>query len=314
MARLISIPCIAAIVVVDRASEIEALQAHPGLARLFVRKGRLLNRGIVRMLERQFRRRGMVLPAFLPRQSDIRAKGQADLAQKLDGISEAKHFPAIPIAQMARFVATGSERRDAEAALAYVTAWPYMADGREPPRDDAYKPIGRHLLKLHRRIERARSMLSPFAFMLRLTGSDRRAREQIIGHVGGDLYGLHAIEVTLANGREILRTMRAIVEAAPAGKRPTARDLAWAAIRTAPARIVRQSGPECLTLPHVDGRLPPHTLVVMRMRGALAADTPSGYEFSAAHWSACPARRFVMALFAAVAAAALDQRLAEVGP
>ncbi|MEZ5857365.1 MAG: hypothetical protein R3D67_22520 [Hyphomicrobiaceae bacterium] len=109
MARLISIPMLASVVVVDQANEIDTMIDYPGLARLFARKGRLVNRLIVRRLERQFRRRGMVLPAFLPHQSDIRARGQAELAAKLDRLSADNRFPTVPVEQIARFVATGRE-------------------------------------------------------------------------------------------------------------------------------------------------------------------------------------------------------------
>jgi hypothetical protein len=63
--------------------------------------------------------------------------------------------------------------------------------------------------------------------------------------------------------------------------------------------VVRQLKEE-FTLPHVRGRLPPHTLVLLRMRRALRPDVQGGFEFAASHWSACPARSYVVAVFDAV--------------
>jgi hypothetical protein len=312
MARLIHVPYLASLLVVSRAGEIDDLMAHPALARAFSRRGGLLNRLLVAGIDRQFRHEGEVLLAFRTKDDPGRVAGQRELFAHLDRFAEAGAWPPAPVAQMARYVATGKERREAEAALAYAVAWPFLGTGPAAPQDDAYKPQGRHLWRLHRRLARARRMLSLSGLGLRLIRADRRARAAILGLVGQDHYGLHAVDITLANAREIMEAMRSAIDAAPRGAPLTASRLAWAAIRTAPERVVRQTGDAITTLPHVGERVPPHTLVLLNMRGALAGDLASGYEFASRHWSACPARRFVMGLFAAVAAVALELRSVEV--
>jgi hypothetical protein len=206
---------------------------------------------------------------------------------------------------MARYVVEGRERRSAEAALAFAIAWPFLGLAPGAPNDDAYKPLGRHLWRLHRRMARARRPLSLSALAFRLAGVDRRARAAILAMANGEAYGLHAVEITLANARDILERMRGMMIAGPPGMPLTAREVAWGAIRTAPELVVRQSSGEETTLPHVRSRIPPRTIVLLRMRGSLTPDAASGYEFASGHWSACPARRYVMGLFAAVAETAV---------
>lgn len=306
MARLISVPGLTSLLLVSSAREIDDLIAHPGLERRFVGEGRLVNRVLVAGLDRQMRYQGQVLTAFRPQGDAERVAAQAQLFAHLDRFADAGAWPPAPVAEMARYIVKGRHRRDAFSALAFSIAWPFLAQGPAAPQDDAYKPHGRHLWQLHRRTARARSPVSGLAY--RLAGVDRRARAVILEKVGGDAYGLHAVEITLANAQVILETLRRIY----ADRRPDAdmspRDLAWAAIRTAPEVVVRQTGASASTLPHVEGRVPPHTIVLMRMRQSLgeASDAASGYEFASRHWSACPARRYVMGLFSAVAAAAID--------
>jgi hypothetical protein len=313
MARLIRVPFLASVLVVSNGREIDDLIGHPGLARIAVRKGGLLNRLLVAALERQTRHRGDVLPAFRSRQDFARVAARQQLREHLDAFSDAARWPRAPVVQMARYVLTGDERREAEAALAFAVAWPFLTLGASVPQDDAYKPIGRHLWRLHRRMVRARGPLSPAALIMRLVGADRRARASILRHVSDQPYGLHAVEVTLANAREILEQMRRVAASLPSGAELTTGHLTWAVIRTAPEVVVRQCGGEGLSLPQVGRRLPPHTLVLLRMRGGLALDAASGYEFASGHWSACPARHFVMGLFAAVAAATVELQAAGVG-
>lgn len=305
MARLIRVPLVASLLLVSKAEEIDDLIGHPGLMRAFVRKGGLVNRFVVAGLDRQFRQKGQVLPAFLPREDAARAAGQQTLFANLDRLAQASAWPRAPVSQMARYVATGREQREAEAALAYAIASPFLGS-TAGTTDDTYKPKGRYLWRLHRRIARARKRLSLSGLAYRVLGVDRRSRAAILAAVGNDAYGLHAVEFALANARVILEQMRHIVRDLADGRMLDGRALAWAAVRTAPESVVRQTGATALTLPHVSARVPPHTLVLLSMRRALTGDDASGYEFASTHWSACPARRFVMELFGAVGSAAVE--------
>jgi hypothetical protein len=303
MARLIDWPGLTSVVLVSRAHEIEDLIDHPGLDRSFEGGGRVLNRWFVSLLDRQMQHRGRGLDAFRPRDDAERMTRRSDLMARLDRLAESGEFPPAPVNEMGRYVVDGRGRRDAEAALAFVVAWPFL--GESVPDDDAYQKVGRRLWRLHRRISRSRNPLSPVGIMSRLTGLDRRARSSILAATSGEDYGLHAVDVTLSNCRVVLEQMRAIVGERRGSGALSPRELAWAAIRTAPEVVVRQSGDKPISLPHVGRRVPPRTLVVLRMRRGMAGDSPSGYEFASRHWSACPAERYVRGMFSAVAEAAV---------
>ena len=307
MARLISVPGLASLLIVSRAREIDDLIDHPSLDRAFVGGGRLVNRLLMSRLMRQTQSAGEPLDAFRPHHDPRRQERQRALFAHLDACAEMDKWPSAPVAEMARYVVDGRDRRGANAALAYAVTWPFFGGATPTMNDDAYRPVGRHLWRLHRRMERARRPLSISGLLYRLVGVDRRARAAILNSVNGESYGLHAVEITLANARDILERMRRIMADGASGTPLSPRELAWAAIRTAPDVVVRQSTGEATTLPHVPARVPPRTIVLLRMRQGLVSDSASGYEFASRHWSACPARRYVMALFEAVAQAAVDQ-------
>ena len=306
MARLISVPGLASLVIVSRAAEIESLIDHPLLDRAFTGEGRLVNRLLVAALSRQIRHRGETLDAFRPRADERRQERQRELLARLDKYATAGVWPPAPVTELARYVVEGRERRNAEAALAYAIAAPFLGLAPSTQNDDAYRPVGRHLWRLHRRSVRARKPLSLSGLAFRATGVDRRARAKILDLVNDDAYGLHAVEITLANAREILERMRRGMSEGTPGTPLAARELAWAAVRTAPDVVLRQSPGDATTLPHVAARIPPRTIVLLRMREALTPDAPSGYEFASGHWSACPARRYVMGLFSTVAQSAVE--------
>lgn len=306
MARLISVPGLASLVIVSRAPEIETLIDHPALDRAFVGEGRLVNRLLVASLRRQVQHEDAPLDAFRPRDDENRRARQGQLLERLDQYARDGTWAPAPVTEMARYVVEGRERRNAEAALAYAIVAPFLGLAPAAQNDDAYRPLGRHLWRLHRRAALARRPLSLSGLAFRLAGVDRRARAKILDLVHGDTYGLHAVEITLANARDILERMRKAMIEGPPGTALAARELAWAAVRTAPDVVVRQSPADETTLPHVAARVPPRTIVLLRMRRALTPDASSGYEFATSHWSACPARRYVMGLFGAVAQSAVD--------
>lgn len=300
MARRVRLFGLASLVVVDRQDEIDALIDHPALDRSFERAGPLVNRLLVGALTRQFRRDGRMLLSMRPRQDAERQQGQAALFRRLDELAAEKAWAPEAIYAMAHYVATGEQFEHATSGLAYATAMPFLEPSMRRVFDAARF---REVFQLSRRIARANAPASPRGWLIRLTGGDRRARRALLELTGGDDYGLHALAVTIDNGLVILENLKERVrESHASGDRPAPK-LAWLSARTAPPVVLRQIKEE-FTLPHVEARLPPHTLVLFRMRRGLRPDTQGGFEFAASHWSACPARRYVIAMFEVVCAAA----------
>jgi hypothetical protein len=296
MARRVRLFGLASLVVVDTQSEIDDLIDHPALDRSFERAGPILNRLLVARIVRQFLRDGRMLLSMRPRDDVERKQGQAQLFHRLDAMAAGKTWAPEAIHAMAHYVATGEQFEHAVSGLTYATAMPFL----EPSARAAFDAEQfRRIFRLSRRISQANSPLSPAGFLIRLTGADRRARRKLLVLTGGDDYGLHALMVTIDNGLAILDNLRQrLAESHATGDRPAPK-LAWLSARTAPSVVVRQIKEE-FTLPHVDARLPAHTLVLFRMRRALRPDMQGGFEFAASHWSACPARSYVVAVFDAV--------------
>jgi len=300
MARFINLPGLVALLVVSRREEIASLIDHPLLDRRYIGAGPMLNRWLLASVLRETRHQGQPLDAFRPRDDSIRKVRQRELVAKLDGIATSQAWPQMPLMDIARYIVEGKGRREAQAALAYALAWPFLAD-RADGDDSSYKQIGRDLWRLHRRASFLRRPVSVVAPLQRLFGAHRHNRAKIMQLVGASEYGLHAVEIGLANAAEILERMRNAMKGGAAGTPLLARQLTWAAIGTAPALVVRQSGAEPISLPYVAARVPPHTVVLLRMREAMDGGADSGFEFASSSWSACPARRYVMELFKAVA-------------
>jgi hypothetical protein len=300
MARRLRLFGLASLVVVDAQHEIDDLIGHPALDRSFERAGPILNRLLVGRILRQFLRDGRMLLSMRPRDDPGRQQGQAELFRRLDAIASEKAWAPEAIYAMAHYVATGEQHAHAVSGLTHATAMPFL----EPSAGTAFD-VDRfyRIFRLTRRIARANSPISPTGFLIRLVGADRRARRALLELTGGDDYGLHALAVTIDNGLVILDNLRQrVVESNATGNRPAPK-LAWLSARTAPALVVRQIKQE-FTLPHIEARLPPHTLLLFRMRRGLRPDTQGGFEFAARHWSACPAQSYVIAMFEAVCKAA----------
>lgn len=292
MARYIRRGGFASVLVVDNDHEIDALMDHPGLDRDYTANGPLLNRFLLARLRRGVTESGDVLLSFRRRNDPQRKRAQQALAERLDALAKQDPWAHSATSAMASYIATGNGRKAALAALTYVTALPFLPTEAQASFDPTrFAP----LYRLYRRMSLARRPWVGLPF--RLLGIDRHAARQILEATGGDEYGLHAIGITLDNSVIILERLRTSY-ARKAGK-SEATPMGWVDGRTAPALVVRQTTASCKLL-NVAAELPPHTLVLLKMRRALRADSPSGFEFASAHWSACPAGHYMTEVFDAV--------------
>jgi hypothetical protein len=293
MARYISLGGLASLLVVDRDREIQSLLDQPLLDRDFSAAGPLVNRVLLARARRGVSHQGKVLLSFRPRDDEERRAAQRNLFERLDALASQKPWAPEAISAMATYAATGKGRRVALAALAYVTAYPFLEGGRAGD-EVAFDPAKFDLLyRLYRVISLARRPLK--GLLIRLAGLDKAASRRVLDLAEGDDYGLHALGVTIDNSRLILEQLRT----AMSQQRPGQLMIDWSAVRTAPQLVLRQVKRSC-ALPGVPVLLAPGTLVLLHMRDGLRPDSDPGYEFASSHWSACPARKYIMSVFAAV--------------
>lgn len=309
MARLVRIPGIASLLIVEDDQQIEDLMGHPALERDFELKGPLLNRIIIARLKNAFMLENKMMLSMRPRVDAERKTAQANLKDKLDRYAAVKSWAPEAVEAVAAFVRSGENKKAANAALAYDVAFPFLADQSPSGEVPFDVEANARIFKQYRRLSLARQPFSLRGAIVRLTGSDMRARKAILKHVSGDQYGLHAIAITLDNAIVTLDKMRHAFEAERA-KRKRFSPFRWINLRTAPQTVLRQIK-TAYNLPYVDQRLPAHTLVMFRMRDALRSDSFSGFEFAARQWSACPAQHYLLSYFAAVWSAALFPKSAQ---
>lgn len=291
MARYQHIPGIASIVHVDDDREIDALLDRTDLDRTYAVKGPLLNRLTILRLRRALFRDGHALLSFAPRENSDRAAAQSALAKRLDAMIESPPWDNTAIAAMATYVTTGAGRDAAHAALTYATAYPFL-----PPGDTSYEAAKfSRLFGLFQIMQAARMPWKRLSS--RLMGKDKRAAQEILQATGGDDYGLHAVGVTLANSLVILERLRAVL-AQPSTANTNAA-FEWNQIRTSPVAVTRQNKVAC-RMPGIEQEVPANSLIVMKLRQAQRSESPDGFEFASAHWSFCPASRYIEAIFARV--------------
>ncbi|MFA5957724.1 hypothetical protein [Hyphomicrobium sp.] len=289
MARHIRFGGLASIVVVEADDEIDALIDRPDLDRTYRVEGPPLNRLMISRLRRALFRDGSALRSFAPRGDGDRASAQGAFAKRVDALAEQRPWAPEAIAVMAAYVANGTDRNAALAALAYATAYPFLS-----PEDTSYEPAKfRRLFGLFEILQVARN---PWKGLLpRLLGKDRHAAREILEMTGGDDYGLHAVGITLANSVVILDHLRALfVEPQTAEARAT--PLEWNKVRTSAVAVTRQNNVPC-RLPGIPDEVPANSLILLKMRQALRPSSPDGFEFAGKHWSYCPASRYIEAIF-----------------
>lgn len=293
MARYVRFAGLASIVVVEDDDEIDALLDHPELDRTYRPTGPPLNRLLISTLRHALFRDGKALLSFRPRGDSERAAAQAAAAKRLDALAEQAPWSGDALAAMATYVANGTDRDAALAALTYATAYPFLKTvSTTAPKPFEPKKFS-HLFKLYERLKLARQRWK--GLPSRLLGADRHAAQEILKMTDGDDYGLHAVGITLDNSVLILDQLRASFASLLPGAANTA-PFDWRKIRTAPAMLTRQNKTP-LRFAAIPEEVPASALVLLKTRQALLPDSPSGFEFASKHWSFCPASRYMTAIF-----------------
>lgn len=289
MSRL-RIPGLIDLLRVDRSSAIEALSADDRMDRAYEARGPLVNRIVLKRLRRSLQIDGRPLPPVAPRGPSRPTSEQASLERRLDSIADtdpALGAGADTIARLAAWV-RGEGSGDEIGPLCQ------QAVGRL--YDERYEG-DKGSWAAARVLGSAPSNLNPFRLLLwGITRRVERSRELLARKVGRDPAAVHGTGIAIHNIVSGFEAMREVY--ADKGERErlsTAAVLARCVIP--PRQVVRQ--PTAAGSADA-GSFTPDTLVLLQLKKA--NDSQPGYDtaFMDGMWSACPARRWVPALFASV--------------
>ncbi len=292
----IAIPGLVDLLRVDGAAAIEALAADSRIDRRYEKRGPLLNRVVLGRIRDALQLDGAPLPPVAPRGPTRPTAAQAALEKRLDDLAEADPALGVGPAAMEALVAwvrggAGDVGPIAQQAVGNLFHDAYVADG------DSWSAA--------RTLGAAPSNLNPFRLLFwRITHRVERARALLADKVGRDPVGLHATGVAIHNIVGGLREMRRIYATAGMKKRlSTAAVVARCIIP--PEQVVRQPTEAGSAQA---GSFTADTLILLRLNRANAAAPGYDTAFMDGSWSACPARRWVPALFANVWQKATEDR------
>lgn len=286
----INVPGLIDVLRVDGAAAIEALAADSRIDRRYEKRGPLINRVVFGRIRSALQLDGAPLPPVAPRGQTRPTATQAALEKRLDGLVESDPALGTGRAAMAPLVAwvRGGGRADdvgpiAQQAVGNLFHEAYVAD--------------RESWSAARTLGAAPSNLNPFRLLAwRITGRVERARALLADRVGRDPAGLHATGVAIHNIVSGLHEMRRIY-ATPGLKERLSPAAVLARCIVPPEQVVRQAT-EAGSAPA--GAFTANTLILLRLNRANAAAPGYDTAFMDGSWSACPARRWVPALFASL--------------
>jgi hypothetical protein len=285
----ISVPGLIDLLRVDDSAAIEELAADARIDRRYERRGPLINRIVFGRIRDVLQLDGEPLPPVAPRGAVRPAAAQAALEARLDALLAAGGDLGIGSAAIDPLVAfvrgegrAGNAGPIAQQAVGTLFDPDYVADhdswsaarvlGAAPSN---LNPLRLLIWGLFRRVERARALLA--------------------GKVGGDPSGLHATGVAIHNVVSGLVEMRKVYASATRHQQSTAAVVARCIIP--PTQVVRQATEAGSA---GAGKFTASTLILLRLKKANAASPGYDTAFMDGMWSACPARRWIPALFARV--------------
>lgn len=297
MSRII-IPGLVDLLRVDGAAAIEALAADSRIDRHYEKRGPLVNRIVFGRIRDALQLDGAPLPPVAPRGPVRPTAAQAALEKRLGALAEADPALGMGPAAMAQLVAwvRGGGSADDAGPIAQQAVGNLFDDAYVADRDSwaAATTLGA-----------APSNLNPFRLLFwRITHRVERARALLADKVGRDPVGLHATGVAIHNIVNGLREMRRIY-ATPGMKERLSAAAVVARCIVPPEQVVRQPTEAGSAQA---GRFTANTLILLRLNKANAAAPGYDTAFMDGSWSACPARRWVPALFANVWQKAMEER------
>lgn len=274
----VRLPPLLDLVLVSDPKQIDELNQHPSITRKLDPDNSLLHRILANRLLDDMSFHGKILPVFLPRDHQERARRQKHLDNQLEDLRGA---PGPESAEIAAYV---SGEKDALEIGVQVQQW-----------------CGR-LFLAHYRATRdsyeAGKLLAGWASALpwrtlidKLSGKLERAKELLSEAAEGDPHVIHATSIGMENITKSVRNLRrAAFDPELRGLSPD--DIVRECL-VAPPVVLRSCSSEKLQLPFLKEPLTQRSLILFLVDKAYKRSGDLDVAFLGDQWSACPARRVV---------------------
>jgi hypothetical protein len=291
MARHIRVPGIVDVVVVSDPAEIRALDDQQKIDRNFIPRGPLVNRLIVGRIRRWFEIMGQLLPSLTPRDDQVRADRQKQLAAALDPAHEPSQGSTLwtdaQIDSLAGYVRGAGDDEAAGITTQEMVGRLF---------DTQYR-ADRETWQAAKMIDQFRDGFSPIQIVWQLTGQLRRARDILVDRAKDDRWTMHGTAIGVHGIVQALARMRAL-RASPAAT--SFSDDAVLGQCLAPPKQVPRTVEAPFETPFVRNSLKVGAIVMLQLEDAGSKAPGAEMTFMRDHWNACPARAFVTELLKTV--------------
>jgi len=284
MTKLIEVPYVGALLIVDELPHLQLLNRSEAVRRPLSEEGSLLMRFLHKRLFSDLRFAGHVLPALLDRDSRSREYHQAAVEALLPDYRAQGRVSDEDLAPLFDFVAGKLDANAAAIATQQVLGRWFQPGYKATQKTlDAAKRVDKWTLPLPRlgisALERAKALLYKTA--------------------GEDVRGLHATAVTVHHVIDALERMRELAKSSPGATDINAPELLEHVLRPPPTLLRICERQE--SFPFVDRPLPAGTVILIRMakihdESAEARKQGTDTVFLEDEWSRCPARNGVRSL------------------
>lgn len=285
MTKLIEVPFIGALLVVDELPHLQLLNRSDAVRRPLSEEGSLLMRFLHKRLFSDLRFAGHVLPALIDRDSRSREYHQAAVEALLADYRAQGRVSDEDLAPLFAFVAG---KLDAKAAA--IATQQVLGRWFQP----GYKASTK-TLDAAKRIESWTLPLPRLGF-----SALERAKELLYDAAGEDVRGVHATAITVHHVVDALERMRALAKTSPSMSRT---ELLEHVLRPPPTLLRVCEREE--QFPFLERPLPKGTVILIRMakihdKSEQARKLGTDTVFLEDEWSRCPARNAVRSLLVRV--------------
>jgi hypothetical protein len=288
MTKLIEVPYVGALLIVDELPHLQLLNRSDAVRRPLSEEGSLLMRFLHKRLFSDLRFAGHVLPALLDRDNRSREYHQAAVEALLPDYRAQGRVSDEDLAPLFAFVAGKLDANAAAIATQQVLGRWFQPGYKATQKTlDAAKRVDKWTMPLPRlgmsALERAKALLYKTA--------------------GEDVRGLHATAVTVHHVIDALERMRDLAKSSAGATDIHAPELLEKVLRPPPTLLRICERQE--SFPFVDRPLPAGTVILIRMakihdKSAEARKQGTDTVFLEDEWSRCPARNGVRSLLVRV--------------